>query len=462
VTRRKGGEPDAAANRLMAQAVATVSGYTPLHWHPEPVVPRALVVGAGISGIKAALTLADGGFPVTVVDKAAGIGGFLAENAGGLEGPELAGVFADLVARVKTHPKVELITNGRVTGFTGRQGKFAATVECGDGPVKDVRSIEHGAAIIAIGTQGHNPAAYLYGTDGVVTGSEARSLLTQGAWPVKAGSTYALIQCVESRCTERSYCSRTCCLEAVDNALAIKQHDPAADVYLFYRDLRTPGFFEKRFLDARRAGVIFVQYDVETPPTLTKDAAGRLTLAAIDPASRRKLLLQPDKVILAAPQVAQPEAAELAQLFHIQCNADGFLMETHSNLGSVAFPNGGIFIAGAAQGPQPVAECLSQAQGVAARAMRILSQPFLLMGGTVAEVDADKCAACLTCVRVCPFSVPKINRDKKPMGSAAIAAAECRGCGICAAECPNRAVELRHYEVGKITERIGIALTEVN
>ena len=135
-------------------------------------------------------------------------------------------------------------------------------------------------------------------------------------------------------------------------------------------------------------------------------------------------------------------------------------METHGNIGSIAFPGGGIFVAGAAHGPQFVAECLSQAQGVAARAARILSRRFLQMGGMVAKVDADKCAACLTCVRLCPFAVPAINRDKKAMGSASIPSAECRGCGMCAAECPNQAIELSYYEVDKLRDRIGIALAE--
>jgi heterodisulfide reductase subunit A len=453
----------APAAELVAKAIANVKTYEPLHWHAEPVVPQAMVIGGGISGIAAALAVADRGFQTTIVEQDAELGGFLREHAAGLEGPELPQVFSEMVSRVKKHKKVEILTNSRVTKFKGRQGHFVATIESGAGSGKTMRQIDPGIAILAVGTVEHNPAEYFYGSDPrIITGTEARGLIQQGVLPDKKGSTYAFIQCVGSRNADRRYCSRTCCLEAVDNALAIKISDPWAQVYLFYRDLRTPGFSEKRFLEARKAGVVFVQYDETEPPVLVKGSGDRLILSASDPASSKHISIYPDRVILAVPQLARPEAREVAKLFRIQVNSDGFLMEMHSNLGSIAFPNGGIFIAGSAHGPQSVAECLSQARGVAARAARVLSQRFLRMGGTIAKVDIDKCAACLTCVRVCPFSVPSINRESKAMGSASIVSAECRGCGMCAAECPNKAIELCHYEVDKLRDRVDIALAEVS
>lgn len=450
----------AAANAdavdLVAKAVAKVKTYEPLHWHLEPVVPRALVVGGGISGLAAALAIAGQGFKTTVVERDAEIGGFFRTNAAGLEGPGLPQVFSELLARVTSHENIEILTCSQVVGFTGRQGHFTATV-AGDRE-KEPRRLDCGIAVLATGTVEQPPAGYLYGSDPrVITATQARARLYSGALPAAAAGVYALIQCVGSRGGERPYCSRTCCLEAVDNALAIKNANPGNQVYLFYRDLRTPGFFEKRFLEARKAGVVFVQYEADNPPALAKGPGDRLVLTARDAAFGTEITVSPDTVILAAGQAAQPDAGELARLFHVQANPDGFLMETHANLGSIAFPNGGIFIAGAAHGPQLAAECLSQAQGVAARAARILSQPFLRLGGIVAKVDGDKCAACLTCVRVCPFGTPAVSRDEKPMGSASIAASQCRGCGICAAECPNQAIELCHYEVDKLRERIDIA-----
>lgn len=452
----------AAAAELVTKAIENVKTYEPLHWHAESVVPRALVIGSGISGMATALALADREFQVSIVEKEAEPGGFLRKHGAGLEGAELPQVFAGMLSRVPKHPNIELLTHSKVVKFKGRQGHFISTVESENEPQKIVRQIDHGVVILATGTVEHKPVDYFYGKDPrVITGSEARHLFHEGVFPDKPGKIYAFIQCVDSRNDKRRYCSRTCCLEAIDNALLVKSKDPQGQVYLFYRDLRTPGFFEKRFLEARRAGVIVVQYDETKPPVVTKGIDDSLVLSVADSASSIDIILNPDCIILAVPQLAQPDAKEIAQLFHVQANADGFLMEMHSNLGSVAFPNGGIFVVGAAHGSQLVADCLSQAQGVAARAGRILGRRFLQMGGTIAKVDADKCAACLTCVRVCPFAVPIINRDLKAMGSASISSSACRGCGICAAECPNKAIELSHYEVDKLQARVKIALAEV-
>ena len=457
-----GARATATAIELVTKAVRNVKTYQPLHWHAEPVVPRALVLGSGISGIAATLALADREFQVSIVEKGAELGGFLRLHGAGLEGPELSQVFAKLMLRVRKHPNIEILTNSKVVKFRGRQGHFVSTIESGTELQKTVRQLDHGVVVLATGTVEHKPVHYFYGKDPkVITGSEARQLFHEEGFPHKLGSIYAFIQCVDSRNEERQYCSRTCCLEAIDNALVLKDKDPRGQVYLFYRDLRTPGFFEKRFLEARRAGVIVVQYDESKPPVVTKDIGDSLVLTASDSASSIDLKLIPDYIILAVPQLAQPDAKEIAKLFHVQANADGFLMEMHSNVGSVAFPNGGIFVVGAAHGPQLVSECLSQAQGVAARAGRILGRRFLQMGGIVAKVDGDKCAACLTCVRLCPFNVPIINRDLKAMGSAFISSSACRGCGMCAAECPNKAIELSHYEVDKLQTRVKNALMEV-
>ena len=452
----------AASVELLTKAIGNVKTYKPLHWHAEPVVPRALIVGSGLSGMATALALADREFQVSIVEKEAEPGGFLRKHGAGLEGSELPQVFTDILSRVQKHPNIELMTHSNVVKFGGRQGHFVTTVESKNEPQKTVRQLDHGAVILAIGTVEHKPVDYFYGKDPrVLTGSEARHLFHEEGFPNKPGGIYAFIQCVDSRNEERPYCSRTCCLEAIDNALAVKSKDPQGQVYLFYRDLRTPGFFEKRFLEARRAGVIVVQYDETKPPVVTKGIDDRLVLSAADSASSIDLLINLDWLILAVPQLPQSEAKEIAGLFHVQANADGFLMEMHSNLGSVAFPNGGIFVVGAAHGPQLASECLSQAQGVAARAGRILGRRFLQMGGIVAKVDGDKCAACLTCVRVCPFKLPVINRELKAMGSTSISSADCRGCGICAAECPNKAIELSHYEIDNMQARVKIALSEV-
>ncbi|WP_371368482.1 tRNA 5-methylaminomethyl-2-thiouridine biosynthesis bifunctional protein MnmC [Sporomusa rhizae] len=448
-----------AAVALAVRAVADVKDYKPLRWHAEPVVSRALIVGGGISGMATALALADRGFSSTLVEKSAELGGYVRNLTGSLEADNLDRTLEDLQKQVSKSDKIEVLTSSEVVGFTGRQGHFITTVTTRQG---QPQKVEHGVVILATGTTTYVPTEYMYGQDPrIITGVEAMYRLADARIPAKGDPTYVFVQCVGSRNEEHKYCSRTCCGETVYAATKIKEQNPDAKVFVLSRDMRTPGYLELKYREARKAGVVFVHYEEAAKPVLVKDSAGDLVMTVIDPQSGITLNLKPDQVILAVAQTASPEAKQLADLFKIQVNSDGFLSETHSNFGTIAFPGGGIFIAGAAHGPKSVVDCLTQAKGVAGRAARILAQPALMMGGMVAEVEWEKCAACLTCVRTCPYTIPQITREKKAMGAAYIPPADCRGCGMCASECPNKAIFVHHYQDDEVLARVKTALTEV-
>jgi len=449
-----------AATQITARAISDVKTYKPLKWHAEPVVPHALIVGGGVSGMSAALALADRGFGCTLVEKDSVLGGYIREITGSLETEDLKQTVAELEKQVQNSDKIEVLLNSEVVAFNGRQGHFVTTVQTG--PANIQKNVEHGVVILATGTTDYAPTDYLYGQEQrVITGTEAMRRLAEGRLSAKGDATYVFIQCVGSRNEEHKYCSRTCCGETVYAATKVKEQNPSAKVYVLSRDIRTPGYLELKYREARKAGVVFIHYEEDNKPLLQKDSAGTLTMKVNDPQSGLELNLKPDQVILAVAQTASTEAAKLADTFKIQVNDDGFLSETHSNFGTIAFPGGGIFITGAAHGPKSVVECLTQAKGVAGRAARILAQPALMMGGMVAEVEWEKCAACLTCVRTCPYTIPQITREKKEMGAAYIPPADCRGCGMCASECPNKAIFVHHYQDDEVLARVKTALTEV-
>ncbi|WP_425060566.1 tRNA 5-methylaminomethyl-2-thiouridine biosynthesis bifunctional protein MnmC [Sporomusa carbonis] len=451
-----------AAIAATIRAVSDVKRYQPLRWHAEPVVPRALIVGGGISGMATALALADRGFNSTLIEKSAELGGYVRNLSGSLETQNLKQTIENLEKQVRKNDKIEVLTNSEVVEFTGRQGHFITTVATGQGQVKTTKKVEHGVVILATGTTTYVPNEYLYGQDQrVITGVEAMYRLADGRLPAKGEATYVFVQCVGSRNEVHKYCSRTCCGETIYAATKIKEQNPDAQVYVLSRDIRTPGYLELKYREARKAGIVFIHYEEADKPILVKDKDGNLAMTVVDPASGMTINLKPDQVILAVAQTASNDAQQLANLFKIQVNADGFLSETHSNFGTIAFPGGGIFIAGAAHGPKSVVECLTQAKGVAGRAARILAQPALMMGGMVAEVEWEKCAACLTCVRTCPYTIPQISREKKEMGAAYIPPADCRGCGMCASECPNKAIFVHHYQDDEVLARVETALTEV-
>lgn len=461
----------AKAIELVAAAAAKARLLEPLTTFEVPVVRRALVVGGGASGMGAALSLAESGFPVTLVEREARLGGNLRRLRSTLEIGDVPALLDDLVRRVESSPLITVMTGWELTDFTGHAGHFTSTLSpaaqggaagegapapvaasgsaSGSGGAAGTVTVEHGALVLATGHGEYRPAPDpypLYGKNpAVVTRLEFEErLLREGAgWLGRLGRV-AFVQCVGSRGEDRpeNYCSRTCCAQAVKNALLIKEANPAAEVYVIHRDVRTYGFREDAYRQAREKGVVFIRREDGRPPKLGEAAGGRPLVAARDADLAADLLLPVDLVVLSTGAVPAEDAATLANRLKVALNEDGFFVETHAKLAPMDLTTQGVFLCGGAHAPKTVAESLLQAQGAAARAATILSKESLMTGGVVARVDETKCAACLTCVRVCPFKVPVINER----GVAEINPIQCRGCGTCAGECPARAIYLPCYK----------------
>jgi len=250
-----------------------------------------------------------------------------------------------------------------------------------------------------------------------------------------------MIQCVGSRNEKHPYCSRICCSMAVKNALAVKELDPDANVYVLYRDVRTYGFREIYYQQAREAGVVFIRYSPEAPPQVTNNNGLVVTLKSPDLPD--VLAIEADNVVLSTGvEVDLKNNKRISDMLKVPLNADGFYVEAHMKLRPVDFTTEGIFLCGLAHSPKFIDENISQARAAAARAATVLSKTQLDVSAQVSYVDQQKCISCMTCVTVCPYSAPYCNKD----GKGQIEAAKCMGCGICAAECPARAIQLHHFE----------------
>jgi heterodisulfide reductase subunit A-like polyferredoxin len=221
-------------------------------------------------------------------------------------------------------------------------------------------------------------------------------------------------------------------------------------VYVLFRDIRTYGFDEIHYEEAREAGVVFIRFEPESKPEVSCETGLRVMVT--DDVLGRPIELNPDFVVLSAAIRPDPDAGLVSQALKVPLNADGFFLEAHMKLRPLDFPTDGVFLAGLAHAPKTMAESISQAKGAAARAATVISQPYLDQSGIVSEVNGHVCAGCLTCVRLCPYDVPQIGED----GVAHIEPASCQGCGVCASACPRKAIVTRHYSDNQIVSKIDV------
>jgi heterodisulfide reductase subunit A-like polyferredoxin len=250
---------------------------------------------------------------------------------------------------------------------------------------------------------------------------------------------------------------------SIKKALMLKQEHPDMDIYILYRDIRTYGLKEDLYTEARKKGILFIRYEPEAPPEITTpegpDPSSRdltLQVTVKERILKMDVAISADAVVLASA-VLPHENRELFELFKVPVNADGFLNEAHAKLRPVDFSSDGIFLAGLAHYPKSLDETIAQAQAAVARTSVILSRDHIMVGGVVAEnIHPEQCARCLVCVRNCPYDVPRIKE-----GHAWIDPALCHGCGICAAECPAKAIELRWYEDDQIMCKLDAVLEGV-
>ncbi len=474
----------AKAVDLVRMAVGRTAHLMPLEQELVPVNNAALVIGGGVAGMTAALALAEQGFPVHLVEKTGELGGTARQLHRTLDGQDVQAFLAETIDRVEKHPKITVHRGARAAKVEGHIGNFRSTIEKLPSPATDRRlvgrgaggaggdtdadsanpaphpnplpkgegtlvpllkgegmiEVGHGVVVVATGATEEKPTTFGYGrSPKVLTQLELSDRLGLGEIVLPEQATIAMIQCVEQRDQSRPYCSRVCCTTAVKNALALRERLPHARIVVLYRDMRTYGFREAGYREAREQGILFIRYEPEQPPRL--DLNGRLRLVVRELTAQRDLELEPDMVVLAAPMTPRADRQELSDLLRVPLNADGFFLEAHMKLRPVDFASEGLFLCGTAHAPKFLSETIAQANAVAGRAASILGKKKMPVGGQIAWVDPDKCISCMTCVHVCPYMAPRVNENNK----AEVQGATCMGCGSCTAECPAKAITLRHF-----------------
>ena len=460
-------EPEAATEKardLVRMACARANMLEPLPRIAIPVTRKGLIIGGGISGMNAALSLANQGYKVFVVEEESELGGNARHINQTVDSRNVKEYLNSLIKKVEAHPDITVYKNSKIESVTGYIGNFKTRVkrqEKGAGK-QEIVEIEHGVIIVATGAIEYQPTEYLYGKDPrVITQRELEEKIFKHSTTKPFNySSVVMIQCVGSRDEKHPYCSRICCSQAIKNALRIKQTNPKTEVIVFYKDIRTYGLNEIYYQNARDAGVVFIRYDDEFKPEVIAHN-GNLSVKAKEPILNEEIELPVDLIVLSSGIVPDESNKEIAQLLKVPLNEDGFFLEAHMKLRPVDFATDGIFICGMAHSPKTIDESIAQAQATAARAGIVLSKDTIEVLPAVAQVDAEKCIGCGICEKLCPYQAHELKKTDKGYRSEIISA-YCKGCGSCAASCPQQAILMKHFTNEQILAQVEALVEMLN
>ncbi len=453
-------EPEEAtvkAKELVRMAVAKANLLEPLVEQTVPVIPKALVVGGGVSGMTAALSIAEQGFECFLVEKADRLGGNFNSLVSTLSGDDPQALLEQLKNKIEQEPLIHAYTNSTVENMSGYIGNFATSIRPDSISPDSISSgsrteeVEHGAIIVATGGRPYQPAQYLYGkSKQVVTQLELEKIISSSDKAQKI-QDIVMIQCVGSRGQDLAYCSKICCMQAVKNALKILDINPRATVYVLYRDMRTYGFAEDYYREARKRGVIFIRYEKDALPEVIEES-GKIRIEFLDPLLDEKVAIKPDLLALSVGVVPH-DVEQLAKDLKVPLTGDKFFLEAHAKLRPVEFSVSGIYLCGLAHSPKPVDESIAQAKAAASKAGALLAKGFIAVEPIVSVVNSDLCIGCGICESLCPYSAIRTIRVGKKKKAETISAS-CKGCGICASHCPTFAISMGGFTNEEIMAQI--------
>jgi len=468
------------ATRKAIGVVRGVIARTRLTEALEPLVvettQKALVIGGGIAGLRAAIGLADVGLGVFLVEREPELGGWIG-RFGPIFPHERDGreLIAQLVAEVKKRPAIKVFTGAEVASKAGSFGNYQVGVRVAADPPQTI-TIEVGSIIVATGFDAYSPADGEFGAgiDGVVTLAEFKELIdaagpaTAGGHGSKGGLRYhdrpvrslAYIYCVGSRQPGgNEQCSRYCCAATAHASIRVSALDPKVRQYHLYRDIRTYGTFELLYTEARKDGAVYVKFPDDAPPAVGRDSAGRLAVTVRDLLTGGEELEIPVDLVVLVTGMVPRKNEELVGILKLPIGRDGFFNEIHPKLRPVETMVDGVLIAGTCQGPKTSAESVAMGLAAVTQSASVLKKGFAELDPLVATVDPDKCTWCGKCENACPYgAIEKLSLNGREV--ATISEAGCKGCGGCVPMCPENAIDLRGYTDAQITAQIDGMLEE--
>ncbi len=426
----------------------------------EPLVvetaQRALVVGGGIAGLRAALGLAEIGLGVFLVERSGELGGWVGRLGEtyphGRNGRELV---ARLEQQVRARPDVTVLTNAAVVGKSGSFGNHTVSIRVEGEQGRETIEVEVGAIIVATGVDAYEPEVgeFGYGIDGVLALPQFKELLDGTDGPLEIDGrpvrSIGYVYCVGSRQPEgHAYCSRYCCPAAIHASLQVAARDPDVRQYHLYREIRAYGEHEPAFTESRKRGSLYLRFADDDPPEVARGDDG-LTVTVRDLLTAGEEVTIPVDLLVLVTGLVPRENEELIQALKLPVGGDGFFNEIHPKLRPVETVVDGVLIAGACQGPKTSSESVTSGLAAVAQSAAMLKLGRAELDPQVAVVDSAACTGCGDCLASCPYgAVAMVD------GEAVVDAAGCKGCGACAPACPEGAIDLLGYSDAQVRSMI--------
>jgi len=446
-------EPEDATKKaieLIRMGVAKAALLEPLDEKEVEVEPSAMVIGAGVSGMTAALSIAKHGFRVYLIEKKPEVGGMLEDHnllfPTDQDASELLELYKDEISR---EGKIKLLTSTTLKKVDGFIGNFNVTVESQGEEV----NFKVGAIIVATGAVAFEPKGlYGYGDYECVM-TQLQFQKASKDKKIENPKNVVMIQCAGSRGAPGGvpYCSRICCISALKNAVHIKERNTNAKVYLLFREMQTHGpRYEDYYKRAKEKGVRFVRYDLEKQPEVTKKN-GELNVKVYNKVLQEEIEIPSDLVVLSTPIIPQQDAKNLSEILRVSLGMDNFFLETHIKLRPAEFTTDGVYLCGTAHAPKDIHESVINALGAAAKALIPLEKGRVRAEAMTARINEDICIGCGKCVNVCPYEAISLDEIE---GVAKVVEVMCKGCGSCSVKCPVGAVQISFYRDEQILAMI--------
>ena len=459
----------AKAVELAQAGVAKTALSSPLERIRVETLPQALVIGAGVAGLRAAIALSDLGISVHLVEKSPRPGGQVARWGDLFPNDKVGQALVDgLVTEVNRRENVVTYLGSELVEKEGRVGAFSLKVRTGTG---DLLAFQVGAIVVATGFEPYTPpeGQFGFGLEGVLTLPEFKELLATRpgrlTYRGRDVRTIAYVYCVGSReesgdGVTRTYCSRYCCSATSHIATVVNQIDPSVHQFHLFRDIRTYGKYEALYEKALRAGSVYVRYAEEAPPTVARNEGGLVVRVQDRLMAGEEVEIHPDLVVLVTGMVPR-ENDTLTQVLKLPSGQDGFFREVHVKLRPVETVVDGVFIVGAAQGPKNVAESVASALAAVAKTGALLLKGYVDLDPLVARVDPTLCVWCDACSNACPYgAVASVDYGDKKV--AEVNPILCKGEGGCVPVCAKQAVSVLGYTNEQITSMIDAMAREAS